>query len=158
MKYESRITLCSSHHKKRCDNNLSTSTANNFHLPKKYFRAGELQEAKEKVPSVSSVLVTGDEHNGKTLFSSQRGDSENKKNGECAAVRNLPLTSLTSSSTGTVHGYYNQPKRMVDSSSFADMIPRQKKLSQTSKVGKGDLKMVVAIQTVHHDGVISEVE
>lgn len=47
---------------------------------------------------------------------------------------------------------------MVDSSSFANMIPRQKKLSQMSKVGKGDLKMVGAIQTVHHDGVTSEVD
>ena len=104
------MTLCPSHQKKRCDNNLSTSTANNFQLRKQYFKAGERQEAKKKISSCSSVLVTGDEHNGKTLFSSQRGDSENKKNEEYAAVRNLPLTTLTSSSTGMVHGYDDQPK------------------------------------------------
>lgn len=52
---------------------------------------------------------------------------KNNKDGEYAAVRNLPLTSLTSSSTGTVHGYDNHLKKAIDSSSYADMIPRKDK-------------------------------
>ena len=49
-------------------------------------------------------------------------------------------------------------KKVIDSPPYAYMISPQNKLSQTSKVGKWDLKVVGAIQTVHHDVVTSEVD
>ena len=49
-------------------------------------------------------------------------------------------------------------QKVIDSPPYIDMISPQNKLSQTSKVEKGDLKMVGTIQIVHHDGVTSEVD
>ncbi len=49
-------------------------------------------------------------------------------------------------------------QKVIDSPPYIDMISPQNKLSQTSKVEKGDLKMVGTIQIVHHDGVTSESE
>lgn len=80
----------------------------------------------EKLRLGLATAFTGTEGQYRAWLKKNRFLAEkNNKDGEYAAVRNLPLTSLTSSSTGTVHGYDNHLERAIDSSSYADMIPRK---------------------------------
>lgn len=82
----------------------------------------------EKLRLGLATAFTGTEGQYRAWLKKNRFLAEkNNKDGEYAAVRNLPLTSLTSSSTGTVHGYDNHLKKAIDSSSYADMIPRKDK-------------------------------
>nr|DAW24149.1 MAG TPA: crystallin beta/gamma motif-containing protein [Caudoviricetes sp.] len=80
----------------------------------------------EKLRLGLATAFTGTEGQYRAWLKKNRFLAEkNNKDGEYAAVRNLPLTSLTSSSTGTVHGYDNHLEKAIDSSSYADMIPRK---------------------------------
>lgn len=82
----------------------------------------------EKLRLGLATAFTGTEGQYRAWLKKNRFLAEkNNKDGEYAAVRNLPLTSLTSSSTGTVHDYDNHLEKAIDSSSYADIIPRKDK-------------------------------